>query len=302
MRDPRIITAVIVALAALTAPTPAGAAAVFATSYSTPNGDGQASGGTYNYWDRNYTGAGATTVDGAPLTGGLGKLTDGVISTQVWSAVSNVAGTGEYVGWVQRHTPNPVVTFNFVLGTTITEIDVFLDNSQTGGVFAPSSVLIDGISRSFTPPAPGSVGKVAFTGLALTSTVHTIEFDQTPGNWVFVSEVTFGNGIAAVPEPATWGLLAVGLAAALARRRVGRYRLSARPAARRRGGSRRAATRALRARRRTSCRTLRSRRNSRTRRAWPASARRDARRRRRARTMRPTARPSPRGEPASHPG
>ena len=37
---------------------PVAAAPIAVTSYNMPNGSGQASGGTYNYWDLAYNGAG----------------------------------------------------------------------------------------------------------------------------------------------------------------------------------------------------------------------------------------------------
>lgn len=56
-----------------------------------PNGNGTATGGFFNYWDRDYTGNGSVapisaphTNDGEALSGGLGDLTDGVIATQDW--------------------------------------------------------------------------------------------------------------------------------------------------------------------------------------------------------------------------
>jgi hypothetical protein len=179
-----------------------------------PNGDGQASGGSFNYWDRNYSGSGATTIDGAPLSGGLGKLTDGVVSTSLWFNVSNNAGTGEYVGWLAPVTPNPVLSFAFTTGTLIDSITIQMDNSNIGGVFAPLAILIDGVSEPFTPPADGTVGSVVVSGLGLSGSSHTVQFIQDPGTWTFISEVSFdgvpGNG---VPEP---GSLAVaGLALAL---------------------------------------------------------------------------------------
>ena len=64
---------------------PTGAVAsvqIFATSYEMPNGGGDASGGTYNYWDGSYSGSGSTTTDAAALSGGLGDLTDGIIATE----------------------------------------------------------------------------------------------------------------------------------------------------------------------------------------------------------------------------
>ena len=69
------------------------------SSYDMPNGDGQAAGGTYNYWDATYNGSGHRHHDGSFLSGGTGALTDGVIATQPWDVVSNSQGTGEYVGF-----------------------------------------------------------------------------------------------------------------------------------------------------------------------------------------------------------
>src|SRR5438128_164853 len=80
------------ALAAVALATPAAGAQLFATSYDTPNGDGQAHSGSFNYWDLGYTGAGATNVDGAALSGGLGDLTDGVIASDFWFNTENAAG------------------------------------------------------------------------------------------------------------------------------------------------------------------------------------------------------------------
>ena len=56
-------------------------------TYSMPNG-GQ---GSYRYHDRDYTGTGDPTVDGAMLSGGTGYLTDGVYVETAWD---NGAGVG----------------------------------------------------------------------------------------------------------------------------------------------------------------------------------------------------------------
>lgn len=179
------------------------------TSYSTPNGDGKASGGSHNYWDLNYTGSGQTNVDGAPLSGGTGDLTDGIVASDFWYNVENDTGTGPYVGWYQTPTPNPVITFNFAGGPTIDTIQIHIDNSQFGGVFAPAAILVDGTSEAFTAPAPGTIGWITLSGLNLTGNSHTIEFDQHSGQWVFVSEVQFsGAAGTATPEPGTLGLFA----------------------------------------------------------------------------------------------
>ncbi|MEO8811572.1 MAG: PEPxxWA-CTERM sorting domain-containing protein [Caulobacteraceae bacterium] len=188
----------------------AGAAQLTVTSYDMPNGDGQASGGTYNYWDGAYTGAGSHTTDGAALSGGLGKLTDGVISTQPWYLVSNVAGTGDYVGWLLDPTPNPTVTFHFAGSQMINDVRVQLDNTGVGGVYAPGAIFIDGVNESFTPPALGSVGVVDISGLNFTGATHTVQFFQQASTWTFVSEVSFFGAPGGVPEPGAWTLMLVG--------------------------------------------------------------------------------------------
>ena len=215
MKSHSIFVAMLLALATAAA----SAGPLSPTSYSMPNGDGQASGGTYNYWDGSYTGAGSTTTDGAALSGGLGKLTDGIVSTSVWYNVSNNAGTGDYVGWFAPVTRNPVITFSFAGNPAIDSIAIQLDNTGAGGVFEPSAILIDGVSKSFSALAPGTVGSVSFTGLGLVGPIHTIEFDQAPSTWTFVSEISFSGSPTAVPEPATWALMSLGVVGLALRRR-----------------------------------------------------------------------------------
>ena len=215
------------ALAALALAAPAGAATqLFATSYDMLNGDGQAHGGNFNYWDVNYTGAGARTTDGAALSGGLGDLTDGVVATDFWFNLENNAGTGPYVGWYgAAGVRAPTITFNFAGPVAIDTIRIQLDNSGIGGVYAPTQILVDGIARAFTGPAPGTIGSVDLTGLGLNGASHTVQFIQAfdQNAWVFTSEVSFfGDSLGGVPEPASWALLIGGFAltgAALRRRR-----------------------------------------------------------------------------------
>lgn len=215
----KTLTAMALAVAGISLASPAMAATqVFATSYSMPNGSGQANGGSYNYWDASYSGSGAKTTDGAALTGGSGDLTDGIIAANTWNNVENAAGTGPYVGWLSNVTASPLITFNFSGNTTIDLVRIYLDNSFIGGVSAPGSILVDGVSQSFTPPV--SFGVVDLGGLNLTGGTHTVQFNYS-SPWVFVSEVQFFSTQSAVPEPGTWALMLTGFAvlgAALRRR------------------------------------------------------------------------------------
>jgi len=216
-----------VLLGAMAAAAPAMAAQIFSTSYSTPNGDGQASGGSFNYWDLSYSGLGSTNVDGAALSGGSGDLTDGAAAGDFWFNTETIAGTGPYVGWYAPHTPNPTVTFNFAGGQTITQIGIHLDNSWAGGVYAPAAILVDGVAQAFTPVAIGSIGWSYITGLNLTGASHTVQFQQAQGGWTFVSEVTFDGSTGGVPEPSTWALLLLGFGGLGATLRLRRDRAEA---------------------------------------------------------------------------
>jgi hypothetical protein len=196
------------------------------TSYNMRNGDGQTSGGTLNYWDKEYNGSGSTTTDASSLTGGLGNLTDGVIATQNWNAVENVAGTGPYVGWLSSN-GLPVITFNFSSVVTFGSMTLYLDDSDnTGGVSLPlnASVQVGAFNNLFPigdkPGAQPKAITLDLTGAQGIQLVLTLNYSTT---WIFMSEVTFdGTTSAQVPEPASAAIAGCGLAALtfLARRRA----------------------------------------------------------------------------------
>ena len=128
----------------------ANAAAISPISYDMLNGNGQAIGGRFNYWDKNYTGSGNTTQDNAPLSGGLGDLTDGVIATDNWLNVENVAGEGPYVGWLSL---DPTITFNFANIVNIDSVTIYVDDYNgvgAGNVRVPHSVNLSMGGASFS--------------------------------------------------------------------------------------------------------------------------------------------------------
>jgi len=188
------------------------------TSYDMFNGNGQASGGSFNYWDKNYTGMGATTVDNARLWGGLGDLTDGVIPTLNWFAVENAAGTGPYVGWRGSRLPRPTVTFRFGSSVVLDSLRVYVDDSNgAGGVTVPLQVGIGVEGGPYTyfnlVDVPASVPvDYLVPGLGLTGTAFDVQFVHRT-DWLFVSEVTFDgrSSAPAVPEPGSMILLGTGL-------------------------------------------------------------------------------------------
>jgi len=208
------------ALAAATA-LPAMAQTVLApTAYDMPNGYGQAHDGSNNYWDKAYTGNGNTSLDGDPLSGGLGDLTDGVIATGNWNEVENLEGTGPYVGWSLI---DPVITFHFAQAHTFSHVKIWHDDANGyGNVATPMgfTVTVGAQSTYFAITDPGTAEPFAstlvlgpgFTGSSLQLQVH--RFDSA----TMLSEVQ----ISAVPEPASAALLAAGAGLLLALRRRSR--------------------------------------------------------------------------------
>lgn len=207
--------AVLALLSVLAVASVATAAPVLPTSYAMPNGFS----GSYNYWDEIYSGSGSVTTDGAPLSGGLGDLTDGVIASDNWFVVEAPPGNGPYVGW----NIDPVITFNFAPGTTVNAMTIYVDDSNgNGGVSTPGGVRINGGAPiGIADPATAVPLSFTFSGLNLTGPI-TLELGRRT-QWVFMSEVTFdGRSTPVVPEPTTLALLGAALGGAIVRRRRGR--------------------------------------------------------------------------------
>lgn len=223
----------IVAAGALLFAAGVGAAPLAPASYDMPNGNGVASSGEFNYWDLGYTGSGATTVDNAALSGGLGDLTDGVTTTQNWFQIENAAGSGPYVGWRAAIMPAPpTVVFHFTHAVDVSDIVVHADDSDgAGGVREPASIrLVAGaFDQTFAIPAhsgaePFAIDLAGLHGAALgISGVTSLALTFTrnaPDEWVFIDEVSFDGQLSAVPLPGAVGLLLSALPLLALRRRA----------------------------------------------------------------------------------
>lgn len=168
--------------AASLASSTASAGVVTVTSYDMVNGNGAAQyttpTGGQNYFDFSYTKTGQSTpasnagVNGSPstipnnsnatniLTGGIGKLTDGVIATNNFSLVSGSNGTisngwttaaspyygdlngqaSQYVGWKYQ---DPTIAFHLASGSMISQINLYVAANGAGGlVGAPGNVAV----------------------------------------------------------------------------------------------------------------------------------------------------------------
>lgn len=205
------------ALVVATATVSAQGVPVSPTHYDMLNGYGQAHTGTYNYWDKAYTGSGNTSLDFAPLSGGLGDLTDGVVATQRWDLVENIEGTGPYVGWAVM---DPVITFHFAAAQSFSQVVVWHDDANGhGNVATPMAfeVTVGAQTQRFEITDPAGDAPFASTltlGPGFTGdTLQLQVFRQDTS--VMLSEVQ----ISAVPEPDAWLLMACGGLALVALRR-----------------------------------------------------------------------------------
>jgi hypothetical protein len=241
--------------------TAASAGLVAVSSYEMNNGNGTYSLGTYNYLDGAYVGtspAANSITEQAPLTGGTGVLTNGVVPTTDYTQ-----GPQQYVGW--KYT-DPVLNFFLTPGSQVNQISLYFANPlqvpgslQGGLVGVPGQVTltIDGVAQSVVPTFSAFssvVEKVTFTfdtpisydadtdfqfqlirgGLLADSLYyHSLypgdtafnanSYDINKQAWIMLSEVEF---TAAVPELSTWIMMILGFAGLA----FAAYRRSAKPA------------------------------------------------------------------------
>lgn len=220
---------------------------VTVTSYNMNNGNGTASLGTYNYLDGAYVGtspAANSTTEAAPLSGGTGILTNGVVPTTDYTL-----GPTQYVGW--KYT-DPTLNFFLRPGSQISQITLYfanplqVPNTTYGGlVGVPGQInlTIGGVAQALTPTFSAFspvVEAATFTfatpliygantdfqfqllrgGLLADSLYyHTLypgddvfnanAFNVGKEPWIMLSEVQF---TAAIPEPSTWIMMLIGFA------------------------------------------------------------------------------------------
>jgi|GEM_PF-1638163 len=176
-------------------------------SYTGTPGQGQAQGGSLNYFDD--TGS---------------QLTDGALGADNWGADLGNGSAYEWVGWISV---DPTFTFTFSAPVSLSAVEFGFNRGEGSGIYLPSSVTIDGVTTALTGTeiANGTRGFVSlgttFTGTSLTITVA----DADAGRWIFLDEVRFVSAAAAVPELGTLPLAASGLlplAAVWVTRRRGR--------------------------------------------------------------------------------
>ncbi len=150
--------------------------------------------GSYTYYDDDYNGNGNNSQPLAPLSDGLGDLTNGVIATQHWNG-SNLP----YVGWKSIE---PTITFHFAEHIRLDGITLHVDDSGGGGGVVPPSdivLVMGGTTLSFEVTDPGGNAPFAIQlvdlNLTGTSVDVTLEDDNfSNSRYMMLSEVQFYGG------------------------------------------------------------------------------------------------------------
>ncbi len=157
-------------------------------SYDMPNGET----GSYTYFDDTYDGDGDNNVSLAPLSGGLGDLTDGVIAVGHWDETP-----APYVGW---QSVDPTITFHFDGVVNVTEVILHLDDDGGGGgVHAPTDVTVrmGGTTQAFPVTDPPAAEPFAFTCAGLDLVGDELELtiaDYSSAGYMMLSDVAFRGG------------------------------------------------------------------------------------------------------------
>ena len=159
------------------------------SSYDLLNGET----GTYTYFDDTYDGDGNNEAPLAPLSNGLGDLTDGVIADHNWDSTPT-----PYVGW---RTIDPTITFHFYGWVRVRSVTLYVDDSNGGGgVYPPEDVSVsngvDTLEFPVTDPPSGAPFAIVLDDLGLVGDTLevTIADHNAGGGYMMLSEVEFAGG------------------------------------------------------------------------------------------------------------
>ncbi len=223
---------IVLAFAALPVGAAASAAVLTPISYSMTNGGS----GSFVYRDSIYTGTSATgnpNVDYSALSGGLGKLTDGVVGGNnilVPDPTSTGGETREWVGWRITGVAQVQIVFDFGQVVSFDSLSLHAANfSPFGDVTLPGLSLWDVSDNALTWSNIGSVVPDAAAqanpnsqwvtlspvGVNASGRYARLTMSYGPQPWIFASEVRFTG----VPTPGPTALLALAGLAVLRRRR-----------------------------------------------------------------------------------
>jgi hypothetical protein len=196
---------------------PLDATQLFATSYDMLNGDNSSPGTSLRDDTYQPDPSGHHNTPYAALSGGLGDLTDGIITNSNWGVAPL-----PFVGWSDSVFPNPQITFHFPGTVNLDDVQIHMNKDYSAGSVT-FSMGGTNITRPVTINCPGGANDLFdFSNLNLTGNtlVVTLNNRAPDGNcgfhdWILIDEVTFVGSQAAsapVPETSTLLLLDSGLA------------------------------------------------------------------------------------------
>ena len=177
-----------ITFASVTIATQANAIQLNPVSYDMPNGED----GTYTYFDDSYSGSGDKTTMLAPLTGGLGDLTDGIIATSSLNVTPSL-----YVGW---YSIDPIIQFHFANQVNVNSLTIYFDEEgEESDVNTPNNVTIamggdlydSGVLATGSGPSAYTFSGLNLTGNSLDLTLNRRTGMPAGHSYVMLSEVTF---------------------------------------------------------------------------------------------------------------
>lgn len=174
------------------------AATITPLAYTATPGEGQAQGGSYNYFD-----------DGGR------QLIDGRFGVNNWQANLGNGNAQEWVGWLRA---NPTITFDFGSNVSIGGIILGLNRANGAGIHIALSGSLDGEGFSIPANAFADNTRADLTfnfAQPLIGSSFTLSLsDGNSGRWLFIDEIQFleGPGTTVVPVPGALAMLVPGLA------------------------------------------------------------------------------------------
>lgn len=181
--------------------------------------------GMASYYLNTFT----TLTDGIPLTSVLPFSGNGFSYNVAASGTDGLYGIGTTgsPSWLSTFDPGATLTITFTSGN-VTAIggNFFNTNIDTTELTDTITVLLSGVVGSVTLPAPSDTPN-DFWGYLSTPGVFITGLTITPNNDDFATLANFYAGAVpaggtGTPEPATFGLLAAGIAAGLLGKRLSR--------------------------------------------------------------------------------
>jgi hypothetical protein len=187
---------------------------VTVASYSMINGQA----GYFSYMDTIYTNCvlGDCSMPYAFLSGGTGKLTDGVVPAGSWNSFGDPTDPPAPTPWVGWYSQQPSINFFFSQTAIVTSVGLYLDNTPgTGDVRLPTAVNIASQHFTVTPDNTWGPRWVYFNISPVTSDQLSVSLEQGNDIYTMLGEVSFNQ----VPEPAAWMTVIAGIGLLSLRRR-----------------------------------------------------------------------------------